>query len=92
MWGAAHTAARELEKATGCIVQVSVYPTGRGEVWRLSARLLEQVDGKPKAIRIQTAMEWPNVSYQGMAATWYELVHRLGVLNEQDVMAGATGP
>ena len=54
--------ASELEKATGCAVQVSLYRDARAGVWRVSARLLEVVDGRPSAVRLQVAGVYPNAS------------------------------
>lgn len=51
-----------LERDTGCVVQVSLYRSERVGVMRVTARLCEVVDGKPKGIRHQVRGEWPNAS------------------------------
>lgn len=54
--------AGELERATGCAVQMSVYRSNRLGVWRCTVRLLELVDNRPAGIRHQVHGEFPNSS------------------------------
>lgn len=43
-------------------VQVGLTPTKRRGVWRVTARLVDVVDGRVAGVRYQVSGEWPNAA------------------------------
>ena len=74
--------AGEAAKQHGVAVDVSIRPTPRKGVWRLVARALQQVDGKPVSVQVQVALEWPHSQHQTFTGAvmnaLMQLDHELG--------------
>lgn len=79
--------AGEAAGATGCSVQISISPTARRGVWRVTTRLLEVVDGRPVAIRVQHSHDWPNAERTEFLAFVHGMLMRLDYLAQQEVLA-----
>lgn len=93
MMDAAWQWGQERFRTDGTLLQLSLYPTERRGVWRCSARVLEQVDGKPWAVRLQVAEEWPNSRAATLEAFVFQLLTLVDVREEEMRMrerAGAT--
>lgn len=79
--------AGELATTTGKAVQFSITPTRRAGVWRVNARTLHMVDGKPAGVSVQTSREWPDASYTCLTAMMLQLTMELDRLEGQDVFS-----
>lgn len=78
--------AADVGAATGLALQVCLTPTRRVGVWRVVLRLLDMADGKPKGVRVQTAVEWPDASYTALPFCILQAANRLAILLEEDAL------
>lgn len=78
--------AQAISTPTGYLVQVSMYPSRRLGVWRVTARALHNVDGRPSGIVVQVASDYPNGDDQGF------LPFLIGLLARLDNALGAGTP
>lgn len=69
--------AGDLAKETGCALQVCLTPSTRPEVWKVTVRALEVVDGRPAGIRCQYSADWPDASYTSLPAKLFQMVSYL---------------
>lgn len=75
--------AGDLASTRGYALQVSLVPSRRTEVWRVTVRALHVVDGRPAGVVRQRSTEWPDASYQGLGAHIFASV----ALLERDIAA-----
>jgi len=78
--------AADVGAAHGLALQVSLTPTRRRGVWRVVVRLLDTVDGAPRGIRVQHAVEWPDATYTALPACVFQAVSRLAIMAEEDAL------
>lgn len=76
--------AGDLGQATGCSLQVCLTPSKRTEVWKVTVRALEVVEGRPVGIRAQISAEWPDASYESLPAALFKLASKLSVELQRD--------
>lgn len=69
--------ARDLAVEQDGAIQVVLTPTPRRGVWRVVARILDAVDGKPARIRVQVGCEYPTGEARSLAAQLYALFVQL---------------
>lgn len=84
--------AGDINKHYNAAVQVSLVPTGRYGVWRVSARLVDAVEGRVVAVRCQVAGEWPNSSRADLGAYIHALTMQLDRAAEPTPLEQAARP
>jgi len=75
-WGSELAGSREL------VARLSLVPTRRRGVWKITASAHEHVDGRITATRCKVSIEWPGATPRTLAATimnlFMQLDHELG--------------
>ena len=84
--------AAEASAESGCLLQISLYPTRRKTIWKVQVRLVEVVDGRPAGIRLQHAVEWPDATYAGLPWTILQALSHLAVRAEEDALQRSEAP
>jgi hypothetical protein len=81
--------AAQLGKDTGLAVQICLVPTRRLGCWRVVARVLDVVDGRPIGVRVQHSVDWPTAGYESLPAVMLQAISYLSLRVEEDALVRA---
>ena len=76
----------------GHTVQFSISPTKRYGVFKVLARLLHTVDGRPSGVALQVAGEWPNAARAELTQYLLALTMQLDAQMARDALQQGTQP